>query len=191
MDPIFFELRENFNFHTIIIDPSNPSFLPHFSESLILGHLLFKNRIRTKLLLKISKYNCELSRYDEVNSYLSNIGLPHLMTLDSIVNEACKIFNYKVLFNEVFTRTNPKLAFVVNYYNPYGYAFVASAKENGVPSIDIQHGGVPNNLVVQVRFVSSTCSGSSYRVCIESLTGRRRRHIISSTVLYSLLREAR
>ena len=49
---------------------------------------------------------------------------------------------YKGVFNRLLNRLRPKKIMCVSYYGPEIYALMAACNSRGIPTVDIQHGGI-------------------------------------------------
>ena len=74
----------------------------------------------------IAKRNIEFARF-----------FPNASTA---IHNTNKVLDKCTFFTRILGKVKPKIAFVVTYYNPIGFAFVLACKRMGIRVVDIQHG---------------------------------------------------
>ena len=142
-DPIY-DYYKMKGIKTIRLELNHKFFTPKYSPSKFIQPEIDNIIIRSLISNNIYSRKCKNEQWNDyelfqtdtfVKKHLANV--PEKNDVRAKINKIKNLRNY---FIPILKRINPKLAFIVNYYNDTGMAILLACKSLNITTVDIQHG---------------------------------------------------
>jgi len=135
-DPIMDNIEDKYS--SMLFDYSiSPEDNVYKRERVISLSAFYNSNLRNKSLeiFLDSKFTAEIKQVSKITKISESVLVREL------VQTIKEITVWKLIWKKILQKTEAKVAFVLCYYNEPMYGLLLAAKERGVPTVDMQHGG--------------------------------------------------
>ncbi len=141
-DPISDAYMDN-GYSTIHFEPFHSfRYFPRYRPSYLISNIIFDIAFKT-FGLKILKREPSdlLKKLPSVLQIIDEkIGAKPEFSVKSIISTARQCYKYAAVWERVLSIIQPKIVYIVQYYNMFGWALCIACRRLGIPSIELPHG---------------------------------------------------
>jgi len=140
-DPIMDSLYDEMGLETLLCEYETKEDIEYYKEQRVVE----VNGFRKYFRFLSSKPQLELQNlegYDDfIADLLSVITIEEKTLVKKIIDQIEEVLCWKLLWNKVLQEAKPKMVFVLCYYNIKMSGLILAARELGIQTVDMQHGG--------------------------------------------------
>ncbi len=145
---------------TLLLTPSHLYLRPRATASVFVQPQLDIAIFSAALLGSRWRDTAQLPQNAELRAVMAERDLDHpVLSEQRIIAAAARILSMAAVYERILSKVSPRLAFIVDYYNPSGMAFVLACRRRGIRAVDIQHGVQGELNPAYGRFPNSPING--------------------------------
>jgi hypothetical protein len=143
-DPILDYLQKTDHINNILTEYSSLPKQEIYKKERVIDLTVFYHAFARKRNVK-QQWDSLIAENKGFRDFLDDLRKHHITKVDSLKNKVTasinKILNWKLLFKWFLKQSTAKATFGLCYYNVQMYGMNLAARELGIPSVDMQHGG--------------------------------------------------
>lgn len=140
-DPIMDKLQDEMGLEALLCEYEKKEYIEYYKEQRVVP----VNGFRKYFRFLTSKPKLELQNLEGYADFIAD--LRSIITIDEktlikqIIGQIEEVLCWKLLWEKVLQEAKPKMVFVLCYYNIKMSGLILAARELGIKTVDMQHGG--------------------------------------------------